>query len=439
MATTGVAWRCPTCKRHVPGGVDSCRCGGQRPAFIYTPPDDTVDADARSRTGPATMVLLVVMGLGLAMWYQSYRGSAGRDTAAVQPPAPAETATPPKPPAPVPDDLTPTAAGTQPASLEDMVAASSPAVVLIEADARRGTGFFVQRDLLISNAHVVKGASTVKMKFSDGRNGVATVVAIAENVDLALLRPAEGSEGTTTLELSSIARVRPGQEVVAIGSALGVLQNTVTRGIVSALRNDGGVMLLQTDAAINPGNSGGPLLDRAGHVVGVNTMKVGTAASIGFAVASDHVKRLMENPTAAGVPTDGPGSGMIASAQAPPAALPDDPRAKAVAEYEGQLRAIRPRADQIDEYWDRFRKACDAPAIAGAGDRPWFGVWTQRPAVRAAIPDCGVWLNDVVQLATGVRTLMLTAGEAARRGGIYPGEARDLRKKHRLGWDGWDR
>lgn len=168
-------------------------------------------------------------------------------------------------------------------------------------------------------------------------------------------------------------------------------------------------------------------------------MKVGTAASIGFAVASDHVKRLMENPTAAGVPTDGPGSGLIASAQAPPAAPADQPRAKGVAEYEGQLRAIRPRADQIDEYWDRFRKACDAPAIPGAGDRPWFGVWAQRPAVRAAIPDCGVWLNDVVQLATGVRTLMLTAGETARRGGIYPGEARDLRTKYRLGWDGWDK
>jgi S1-C subfamily serine protease len=100
------------------------------------------------------------------------------------------------------------------------------------------------------------------------------------------------------LELSSIGRVRPGQEVIAIGSALGVLQNTVTRGIVSALRNDGGVMLLQTDAAINPGNSGGPLLDRSGRVVGVNSMKVGgAAASIGFAVAADHVRTLVDSPS----------------------------------------------------------------------------------------------------------------------------------------------
>ena len=88
--------------------------------------------------------------------------------------------------------------------------------------------------------------------------------------------------------------MRPGEEVVAIGSALGVLQNTVTRGIVSAIRIDGGVTLLQTDAAINPGNSGGPLLDRNGTVVGVNTMKVGSAASIGFAVAAEHVRAIVE-------------------------------------------------------------------------------------------------------------------------------------------------
>ena len=66
---------------------------------------------------------------------------------------------------------------------------------------------------------------------------------------------------------------------MAIGSALGVLQNTVTRGIVSGVRQAGSVTLIQTDAAINPGNSGGPLVDRAGNVIGINTM--GVAASAG--------------------------------------------------------------------------------------------------------------------------------------------------------------
>jgi hypothetical protein len=330
-------------------------------------------------------------------------------------------------------------AGGAPASLEDMIAAATPAVVLIETDAGRGSGFFVRSDLIVTNAHVVRGSTTVKVKFADGKAGSALVIAVADNVDLAILRPAAGSQGTTVLELSSIARIRPGQEVIAIGSALGVLQNTVTRGIVSALRNDGGVMLLQTDAAINPGNSGGPLLDRAGHVVGVNTMKVGTAASIGFAVAADHVRTLVDNPSgAAAKPAGSPGSSLIASAQQPAASPPDDGHAQAVAAYETLLKSVQPRADQIDDYWDRFKKSCNASAVGG-GDRQWFGVWTQRPEIRAAIPDCSVWLNDLVQLATAVRTAMTAAEENARRGGVYPGEARDLRKKYRLGWDGWEK
>ncbi|MEO6235427.1 MAG: hypothetical protein ABIQ52_00415, partial [Vicinamibacterales bacterium] len=183
----------------------------------------------------------------------------------------------------------------------------------------------------------------------------------------------------------------------------------------------------------------GPLLDRAGRVVGVNTMKVGTAASIGFAVAADHVKHLMDNPASAGAAADGSGSALIAAAQAPRATAADDPHAKAVAAYESQLLALRPRADQIDDYWDRFRKACNAAAIPASGDRAWFGIWARRPDMTAAIPDCGVWLADVLQLATGVRTALTAAGEGARRGGVYPGEARDLRRKYRLGWDGWDR
>lgn len=445
MATTGAAWRCASCKRLVPGGVDTCRCGVKRPAFIYTPPDDTEAGETRSRTLPTAIMAVILAGLLGYAWFQSDRAriDSARPDARAAAPAPAPAASDPAARQPDPDvipvpDLTPTAAAAEPATLEDMIAASAPAVVLIETDAGRGTGFFVRPDLIISNAHVVKGSTTVRMKFADGKSGSALVVAVAENVDLALLRPAAGSEGTTVLELSSIGRVRPGQEVIAIGSALGVLQNTVTRGIVSALRNDGGVMLLQTDAAINPGNSGGPLLDRAGHVVGVNTMKVRTAASIGFAVAADHVKHLIDNPQATATGSaEGPGSALINAAK-PPAAT-EDSHAQTVAAYEAQLRSVQPRADQIDDYWDRFRKACNATAISGAGDRPWFGVWAARPDIRMAIPDCGVWLSDVIQLATGVRTTMTAAGETARQGGIYPGEARDLRRKYRLGWDGWEK
>src|SRR5258708_2336852 len=443
MAQPRTEWRCPSCKRVVPGKVDTCRCGGKRPAFVYTPPEE-IDEPASPARSLATMVGVVLLaGLGM-YWWHTHRGraSAGSDPVkkeasgtllrslhprdATQPtsaPAITRLADPPlKPPdpEPVPPKAVVANAGGIPATLEDMIAASTPAVVLIETESTRGSGFFVRPDVLISNAHVVRGATWVKLRFSDGKAGSAMVIAVAESVDLALLRPAAGSEGTTLLELSSIARVRPGQEVVAIGSALGVLQNTVTRGIVSALRADGGVMLLQTDAAINPGNSGGPLLDRAGHVVGVNTMKVGTASSIGFAVAADHVRTLVDNPSAAAAALGGsPGSSLIASARQPAAPLPDDRRAQAVAAYETQLKSVQQRAAQIDDYWDRFKKACNVIAGPGA-DRQWFGIWTERPEVRAAIPDCGVWLNDLVQLATGLRTTMTAAEEGAPRAGGCP-------------------
>ena len=73
------------------------------------------------------------------------------------------------------------------------------------------------------------------------------------------------------------------------------------------------------------------------------------------------------------------------------------------------------------------------------GDRQWFGVWAKPPEIRAAIPDCSVWLADLVQLASGVRTTMTAAEDNARRGGVYPGEARDLRRKYHLAWDGWEK
>jgi S1-C subfamily serine protease len=325
-------------------------------------------------------------------------------------------------------------------SLEDMIAAAMPAVVAIQTDSARGSGFFVKSDTLVTNAHVVRGSSTVVITFSDGRKGQAAVVSVPQNVDLALLRAMPGSEAAGVLDLASTAGVRPGQEVVAIGSALGVLQNTVTRGIVSALRQDNGVMLLQTDAAINPGNSGGPLLDRSGRVVGVNTMKVGSAASIGFALAADHVRALLDSPANSILRL--PGSAE-SSGNAPFAAMPgtgpDDAHARSLAAYELALRSVAAQSDQIDVYWERFKHACNAAPTWRAGDREWIGFWTEPPDVRANVVDCRQLTDDLLRATSAVRTRITTADEAARRAGIYPGEARDLRHKYRLDWDGWDR
>jgi S1-C subfamily serine protease len=322
--------------------------------------------------------------------------------------------------------------------LADMVAAALPAVVLLETSTSRGSGFFVRSDLIVTNAHVVRGASVVAIRFADGTSGSASVVNVVDGVDLATLRPAPGSERSTTLQLASASSVRPGEEVVAIGSALGVLQNTVTRGIVSAVRTDGGVTLLQTDAAINPGNSGGPLLDRGGRVIGVNTLKVGSAASIGFAVAADHVRAVIEgNAGSLSSPVLSGASPSALPPRRPETSSGPDLRSQGLIAYEGQLQAISRRADQLDDYWTRFKTSCNASPATTNGDREWFGAWQRRPEFKARVSGCNEWLNDIVQLSTEVKTQMGNAEEAARRAGVFPGEARELRRRYKLEWDSW--
>ena len=91
--------------------------------------------------------------------------------------------------------------------------------------------------------------------------------------------------------MGSIDDVAVGQDVVAIGSAF-LLEATVTRGIVSAIRTANDVTFVQTDAAINPGNSGGPLLNSYGEVIGINVAKLAGAESLGLAIAADHARAL---------------------------------------------------------------------------------------------------------------------------------------------------
>ena len=188
-------------------------------------------------------------------------------------------------------------------SLEDLVARALPAVASIQAGNARGTGFFVRPDAIITNAHVIDGQTTVRLQVGD-RSFAGRVMSVSPGSDLAVIQVERPNPSQVTLELGSSGRARVGQEVIAIGSALGVLSNTVTRGIVSAVRQVGPVTLVQTDAAINPGNSGGPLLDRQGMVIGVNSMAVGRQAGEGvaFAVAIDHVDAAAGQRTRAAVP-----------------------------------------------------------------------------------------------------------------------------------------
>ena len=148
----------------------------------------------------------------------------------------------------------------------------------------------------MTNDHVVEGETYVNVKLNSGELTPATVISKSTAYDLAIIRLDDPRLEHGFLTMSTSDSVRVGQEVVAIGSPLGLLDSTVTRGIISAIRAVGPLTYFQTDAAVNPGNSGGPLIDANGHVIGINTGKVGGAESLGFAIAIDHAEELITDP-----------------------------------------------------------------------------------------------------------------------------------------------
>jgi S1-C subfamily serine protease len=172
-----------------------------------------------------------------------------------------------------------------------------------------GTGFIVRSDgVIVTNDHVVEGAQklTVTMPAPDGRTLDATVVTTDQPHDLAVIRV--DATGLPTVAIGNSNDLQLGQQVVALGYALALQGGpTVTSGIVSSLDRTIQVQdpntpsgsrtyddVLQTDAAINPGNSGGPLIDLSGHVVGIDSAGSSQAENIGFAIAIDAAKPLIQ-------------------------------------------------------------------------------------------------------------------------------------------------
>ncbi|MEQ8399239.1 trypsin-like peptidase domain-containing protein [Thalassobaculum sp.] len=179
-------------------------------------------------------------------------------------------------------------------SISALYKTSIPAVATIHAGNSQGSGFFIARDLVVTNAHVVGDASRAEVELQSGRRLSADVVERGDgDLDLAVLR----LNSPVDVRPLPIAKdlPEPGTPVVVIGSPLG-LRGTITAGIVGAIRPTSRGVLVQVDAAINPGNSGGPVLNRAGEVVGVATSFLKKTQGLGFAVFAGHIRV----PTGAG-------------------------------------------------------------------------------------------------------------------------------------------
>lgn len=397
-------------------------------------------------------VLLAVAAVAVAatVWWMSSRQPAPSATAplstasiAVPPASPPPPLTTTPPADPVPDNLraaapeaTPADADT-PAALEDLITRVMPAVVTIQTSTSRGSGFFVAPDTIITNVHVVGTESTVTIRRPNGATTMARVQATSAAFDIAVLKVFAVISDQAILQLGTAASVRIGEEVIAIGTPLGFLQNTVSRGIVSGLRDVGGATLVQTDAAINPGNSGGPLLNRSGAVIGI--IKSGYVGNDGlaFAVAVDHARAVLAGRNDPSGATTAPTEYQALS---PAVASPADQRRFDVTRaYEEAIGRLARRADELDGQWKSFTAQCYQGRIVGAFDRPWFALWDTRAMQGVVASGCVPYFDDFRRRATEIQQAVGAADEAARLADIYPGTRRDVLRKNRLDYAGWNR
>ncbi len=196
-------------------------------------------------------------------------------------------------------------------SYQEVYEKTIDSVVSVTCDTGTGTGVVLSANgYIVTNCHVIEGASSVEVLLSDNRQLIAQVIGFDAISDLAVLRV--DATDLKPAEFGDDANLRVGDAVAAIGDPLGIdFRGTMTDGIISAINRDvmtehGPMTLIQTNAALNSGNSGGPLLNCYGQVIGINTLKISDKADtagvegLGFAIPSSAVKRVVDQLIAQG-------------------------------------------------------------------------------------------------------------------------------------------
>jgi S1-C subfamily serine protease len=398
-------------------------------------------------------------GAALVLWSQAGHE---RAPAPLPPsvPAPGPTLAPVAQPAATPDTGSKSAPATTPAtskpalaeplnanalaaaSTEELVAKSVGAVVLVETAQSRGSAFFVGQDRLVTNRHVVGANTQVTIKTQAGETLPAQVTARVEDYDLAVLQIASSPQGAQAervfLKLGSALEVRPGQEVIAIGNPWG-LKNSVTRGIVSAVRHRGLAVVIQTDAAVNPGNSGGPLIDRNGSVVGINSF-VHTGEGINFAIAADHAAALLEgrSPQLANVVLH-QDDDLDQGSQRRPVSVADADQARELAErlYEARLKELARQVEDLDGMFNRFIANYFRGHINGSFEHSFYAAFERDAFQGVFLRSMDSQLEEYRKAALSVRAALDSSEEDARRADVLPGTRRALRARYRFDQRFW--
>lgn len=445
---------CPKCGRRVPRAVAKCRCGAVLPA------DDAVADEPTERSQPWLVYLaLIALVAGVGYWTylrppaQSVTSTSRPDVVALQPSEQAPTGkrelsaeqrawnaaaqmsdATKSDPASKAEPIALSEPSVAPSgSLEEMVDAAMPAIVLVETTTGRGSAFFVTNDTLVTNVHVVQQDQYVTLRRMNGSSVTARVQTRAPNFDIAILKVAQASPSQAYLPLATAHNLRPGQEVVIIGTALGTLQNSVSRGIVSGLRNSGGVTLIQSDAAANPGNSGGPMLDRNGRVVGILTAGYRNNQGLNFAVSIDHARDILEGRET-NLGTGAPKLGDIETAV--PGRTESDRRAQQGEQlFQQKVGSAEQAAASLDAAWQRFRSVCYKSPMLPRHDREWFALFVPGGIPGDAAAGCIAYFQDMQGEMMKFRTFMKTTVDEARRANVLPGTIRDTLRAKRLNFD----
>ena len=305
-----------------------------------------------------------------------------------------------------------------------------------------GSGFIISQDgFVLTNAHVVDGASEVYVKLTDKREFKAKVIGTDKRTDVAVLKIDGGKLPRVTIGDSD--KIKAGEWVIAIGSPFD-LENTVTAGIISAKARDTGdfLPLIQTDVAVNPGNSGGPLINMRGEVIGINSQiysRSGGYMGISFAIPIDEAMRVVDQLRTSGSVTRGRIGVQIGELSKEVAESIGLGKAQGAVVRKVEAGGPADKAgiqdgDVILKFNGIFvEKSSDLPRIVGAtkpGSKASISIWRKGGARELSVIVAELESDKVTQKSDKKSK----KEQASNALGIYVSDLTDAQKKETLGW-----